>query len=537
MKLIKTPRLNTIRPVCLVCIGLSAFSVPTVHADCAAIDNYSPGARAVYEFIESDTTPVRVDIEALFRTNNQTIFQVLDNERLYRVSYFTGCEDTGRDYRTLLVEEDVFTDYRVRELLQPSDTAWINGDDRYVYTADGVETQCTAQPDFVSIPGPQDNSPEFIGEAVRNLLDEAGVPISVITEPTSLQSCMTRYYSGAVNGAIQVDTVLRRTGFAEYNNTPDALILKIQRYADGRRDIIRLIQSGDNDESANSENPPAPANVVGRLYSPTTAEVSWARASAADNVVAYEVSRSGEVLDTRDALSLYDNTLQVGIEYVYSVVAIDRVGRRSSPSRIIPSAQGGFAPGPDVPSIVVPAPDALISRVYSETAGEVFWQTPQSSIDFDLRYEVNRNGITLLQSRGLSYFDDELSPGNRYNYSVVAIDQAGNRSPAAGANIVTPGAQAITEPLSMPGSFDVEVRVYSPTALELIWTDFQGVDSTGMRYDVYRDGQLTTSVAGRSWFTDALQASTHSEFRIVVFNAQNEQVAASRTVMTLTRSR
>lgn len=169
MKLTTISCLNAIQLTCLIYIGLSASSVHMVHASCLSIANYSPGAQAI-------------DIEALFWTDNQTIFQVLNNGRIYHVSYFTGCED---DYNTLLLKGMPLLTIAYTNCCSRLTPPGLPID---MHTQQIVETQCTAQPNFNSIPGPQDNSPEFIGDAVRNLLEEAGISISVITDPSYLHS-------------------------------------------------------------------------------------------------------------------------------------------------------------------------------------------------------------------------------------------------------------------------------------------------------------------------------------------------------------
>ena len=77
----------------------------------------------------------------------------------------------------------------------------------------------------------------------------------------------------------------------------------------------------------------APAGVRADVYSSTSAEVTWTRPATFG--LTYDVSRDGRRLATTDGVSFYDDTLSGGRSYLYEIVAIDRDGRRSSPSSVM----------------------------------------------------------------------------------------------------------------------------------------------------------------------------------------------------------
>ncbi len=96
--------------------------------------------------------------------------------------------------------------------------------------------------------------------------------------------------------------------------------------------------SGSPDESATDEeaqpqlpSTPSPINVRGIVYTDTEIEIFWDRADPSANIVSYQIYRDGLKLDTRDALSFYQNNLQPGTTYEYSVVAVDSSGGESEP--------------------------------------------------------------------------------------------------------------------------------------------------------------------------------------------------------------
>ena len=73
-----------------------------------------------------------------------------------------------------------------------------------------------------------------------------------------------------------------------------------------------------------------------------------------------------------------------------------------------------------------PSPPAMLrAEVYSRTTAELFWDRPDV---FGLSYEVRRDDALLITTDGVSFFDDTLSAGTAYTYTIVAIDRDGQRS-------------------------------------------------------------------------------------------------------------
>lgn len=73
-------------------------------------------------------------------------------------------------------------------------------------------------------------------------------------------------------------------------------------------------------------------------------------------------------------------------------------------------------------------PGDVLAAVYSSTDAELSWE-PSQDDGWIMGYEISRDGalIAPLQD-ALSYFDPELEPDTSYRYSIVAVDDEGNRS-------------------------------------------------------------------------------------------------------------
>ncbi|MBX2824110.1 MAG: spondin domain-containing protein [Gammaproteobacteria bacterium] len=84
-----------------------------------------------------------------------------------------------------------------------------------------------------------------------------------------------------------------------------------------------------------SDGPGRVGSLSATTYSGTAVEIFWDPAPSADSfITSYEIRRDGELLDTRDARSYYDDGLNPGTSYTYDVTAVDAEGRRGSASSV-----------------------------------------------------------------------------------------------------------------------------------------------------------------------------------------------------------
>jgi len=80
--------------------------------------------------------------------------------------------------------------------------------------------------------------------------------------------------------------------------------------------------------TANAAPPTTPDNFRFEVYSDSAAELFWQRSTNVA-VSGYELTRNGESLGIFDALSYFDDTLSIGVDYTYTVAAIGIDGDRS----------------------------------------------------------------------------------------------------------------------------------------------------------------------------------------------------------------
>ncbi|NND90182.1 MAG: hypothetical protein HKN42_04900 [Granulosicoccus sp.] len=267
--------------------------------------------------------------------------------------------------------------------------------------------------------------------------------------------------------------------------------------------------------TASATEPSPPAALTAKVYSKTAAELFWDLSDVFG--LRYEVRRNGTTLSTADGISFFDDTLSAGTTYTYAVVAIDRDGLRSAPSSVTLTTNGAV-----VPSSRPPAPSGLYAKVYSKTAAELFWDL---SDIFGLRHEVRRNGKQLRTSDGISFFDDTLTAGTTYTYTVVAIDHDGLRSAPSSVTLTTAGTASDDDTLEtddLVAPAINRIAIYSGTAAELFWQR-SPAGSLVARIEVSRDAVVLGSTEGTSFFDDTRSPGVDYQYSLVAIAADGSR--------------
>jgi len=165
----------------------------------------------------------------------------------------------------------------------------------------------------------------------------------------------------------------------------------------------------------------------GSIYSATTGEIFWQRSATPG--LRYEISRDGRVLEpTRDGTSYYDSALPGGASVVYSVVVIDRDGRRSAPATVTLTKAGTVTPAPSTPTTPAPTQQAenpanIRALVYSSTTVELFYDYRPGT------YDVLRRDGTIVNLGGptRNFVDRSLVGGRTYVYELSRSTATGKQ--------------------------------------------------------------------------------------------------------------
>jgi len=287
--------------------------------------------------------------------------------------------------------------------------------------------------------------------------------------------------------------------------------------------FFRLVVTGSAlllalSQAAHADTPSTPADFKVVVYSQTAAELFWQRSTDGGFTQGYEITRNGTSLGIFDALSLYQDDLLAGEDYLYRITALDADGNRSATSTVRFSS--GVNPETPTPDSGIPKPANLRAELYSASALELFWDRVTTDV---LQYEVKRNGVSLGITDGTSYFISGLEGNQPYSFDVQAIKNGSARSAVSsidvsldaqppGGNTNNPPNNGGNNPVASPQN--ISLSVYSTSAAELFWTNASSTQQ-GTSVEIFRNGDFIALSNGNSYYDDARPQDTNATYSLV----------------------
>ena len=268
--------------------------------------------------------------------------------------------------------------------------------------------------------------------------------------------------------------------------------------------------------------PTTPSDLRVDVYSGTAAELFWSRSSDPDGAVSgYEIRRDGQLVETRDGLSYFTDSLTEGRAFAFTVTAVDFDGERSAPASV--SVVGGDRDGSVGAGGGRPPPPAnLTSSVYSSSAAEVFWDRSDQP---GLSYEVSVDGGPVTTTDGTSAFLSGLDGARGRGVDVVAIDANGQRSGAAN---VTLGGSGSGGGSDVPAPSSLRAELYSGSAGEVFWDRVPGAN---LSYEVRLDGETVATTNGTSYFVGGRPGLDGTSVEVLAIGPDGTRSSASSTTL------
>jgi len=141
--------------------------------------------------------------------------------------------------------------------------------------------------------------------------------------------------------------------------------------------------------------------------------------------VSYLVQRDGVTVGQSATLSYTDKTLVAGTTYAFRVLAVDANGNTSQASNTVSVT----TPKP-ADSTAPTVPTGLTTVPVSQSQINLSWNASTDNVGV-AEYQVFRNGSQVATSKTLSFGDTGLTANTTYQYSIKAVDAAGNVSTAS----------------------------------------------------------------------------------------------------------
>ena len=170
----------------------------------------------------------------------------------------------------------------------------------------------------------------------------------------------------------------------------------------------------------------------------------------------------------------------------------------------------------------------LSAQIYSDTALEIFWVSNDANA---LTFEVRRDDQLLTTNDGRSYFDNSIQAARQYNYTVTAVNAAGNALATDTVSVSIDGTPTDSSPATN-GGLNLSGQAYSQSAIELFWSTDQLATGVSYQFEVYLDSVLLGTTDGRSFFRENLTAGTANEFFVIALDDAGVAVLTESVVVT-----
>ena len=272
--------------------------------------------------------------------------------------------------------------------------------------------------------------------------------------------------------------------------------------------LMKSTASGATATPRDAAAPAAPTGLVATARDGSVA-LSWTAGPEYD-VAEYRVLRDGAQIATTSTPSYTDTGLANGVARSYSIRAVDTSGNVSpASSPAVPATPHDGLP---------PATPAGFTATAGDSSVVLAWT---ASADPEVRsYEVRRDGVLVAtpSAAATTWTDIGRTNGVSYAYTLVAVDVAGMRSPAAVASATPFDEVAPTPPtglMAMPGDGQIAVS----------WTP--NPESDIAAYLVYRDGVLVATVTGLSHVDTGRTNGIEHEYRLAARDTSGNESAPS----------
>lgn len=285
-------------------------------------------------------------------------------------------------------------------------------------------------------------------------------------------------------------------------------------------DGISITRDGSDSE------PPTPiTDLTSNNTSDTSTELTWT--ASIDNVAVsnYEIFQNGESIGNSGTnTSFVVNGLNPGTSYLFMVLAQDEAGNSSSASNTV---------------TVIPAdtqaPTAVLDLTFSNvtaTSLQLSW-SPSSDNAGVSNYEIFQDGISIGNSGSANTFNvGGLTANTDYQFTVIAVDNAGNRSGAGNTVDVT----TLAPPDTIGPSTISDLTASNTTEVSTLLSWTAASDNVGVtNYDIFIGSEsIGSSGVTPSFSVNGLTPNTNYVFHIVASDSAGNTSLPSNTVSVLT---
>jgi chitodextrinase len=253
------------------------------------------------------------------------------------------------------------------------------------------------------------------------------------------------------------------------------------------------------------------AATIWKTNSATKILLTWPVSTDDVKVAGYYIYRNGRLFGKNSDpffLTVVDPTLQPPVDYIFTIVAFDATGNRSSQGPQVSTA--AIITDTVVPSV----PTGLTTTVLSPAKVKISW-TASTDNSRVAGYKIYRDGVKVaaVGAAYLSFSDSRVSPQGAYSYTMESYDYAGNTS-AQNSAVMAYTPPDITAPSIPTGLAAKGYKSY----VALTWK--ASTDNVKVyQYKIYRDGAEVGSTVNLKYSDNGLSANTTYSYTVAATDA------------------
>jgi chitodextrinase len=302
------------------------------------------------------------------------------------------------------------------------------------------------------------------------------------------------------NGALVATVTGTSHRFYGLNDSTTYSVGVLALDAAGNRSTV----ASSNITTADGIAPTAPTSLTSAGVTKDRIMFQWSGATDNVGVVRYNIFLNGVYSKTVSATQSEFLSLASSTSYVVRVQAVDAAGNRSPLSSTLTlTTLDGIAPS---------VPSGLASSQITKTGFRVTWNASTDNGTV-AKYNVYRNGTYVQTVTGTSYTFSGLAVNLTHNITVLAIDDAGNRS--AQSTALSVATTFVADPTPPTAPTNLASSNVTNSGFRVTWT--AATDNVAVTaYNIYRNGVYAGTVSGaglanlRFTFSGLASGTTHS---------------------------
>jgi chitodextrinase len=256
--------------------------------------------------------------------------------------------------------------------------------------------------------------------------------------------------------------------------------------------------------------PTAPTSVTAAGVTKNRIMFQWSGATDNVGVTRYNIFLNGAYSKTVTATQSEFLSLASSTAYSVRVQAVDAAGNRSPLSNTLTlTTLDGIAPS---------VPSGLASSQITKTGFRVTWNASTDNGTVT-KYNVYRNGTYVQTVTGTSYTFSGFAVNLTHEITVLAIDDAGNRS--AQSTALSVATTFVVDPTPPTAPTNVASSNITSTGVRISWT--AATDNVAVTsYNLYRNGTYVKTVSGvtTTYSFSGLTAGTTNSITVRALDAE-----------------